>query len=362
MKKDLAIIIPAYKARFLAKALASVANQTTRDFKIYVFDDGSSDPIGDIVQTALSGGVNTFSYERFENNLGGSNLTKHYDRCVKRTEEPWIWLFADDDIMEEGCVASFWKTVHESDSEYGVYCFDSIEIDTEDRVSALHPLLPACESWKQFAYFLFRGGRIVPQQAMIFSRAAYEKLGGFVEFPLGWASDQATLMALADEKGIKRISGPKVRFRKSGENISSTNNAAISSQKLQAAMQFMRWMVRRINEVPDRNFPISDESLRLLAFDWFKRHLADLRSWYSPSECLRAARFVSDTWHEPYAKAFVRMLRLNLRMALHEARARLSSPQSEMASAPQSEKMEKVDGSRELERDLSRDRPGNSRS
>jgi glycosyltransferase involved in cell wall biosynthesis len=322
--KELAIIIPAYKARFLARALASVATQTTKNFTLYVFDDHSPDPLDTIVCTALSKSENTVSYERFDTNMGGTELTKHYDRCIKRTKEPWIWLFSDDDTMEESCVAAFWKTVHETEYRYDVYCFDSVEIGADDRVTGLHPPLPAWESWKQYAYFLFRGCRKVPQQAMIFSRAAYEKLGAFVEFPLGWTSDQATLMALAGDKGIKQIWGPKVRFRKSNENISSIDNAAMSAQKLQAAIQFMGWVVRRFDEVPGRNFPISDESLRRLAFEWFKRHLAELHTWYGPRECIHTARFISDTWHEPYAKALARMVRLDLGMFAHVARAELS--------------------------------------
>jgi glycosyltransferase involved in cell wall biosynthesis len=320
---ELAIIIPAYRARFLAKALASAMNQAGNNFKVYVFDDCSNEPIEPIVQDAVQRDRNRVSYERFDSNLGSIKLTKHYDRCVKRTTEPWIWLFSDDDVMDDGSVEAFSKIARETGCQYDVYYFNSMGIDGTDRVSTLHPSLPDQESWKQYAYFLFRGSRQVPQQAMIFSRAAYEKLGGFVEFPVGWASDQASLMAMAGEKGIKLISGPKVQFRHSGENISSTENSAISSQKLQAAMQFMRWVIRQFNEVPVQNFPISDELLRQVALQWFKQHLAALHTWYSLGECFQTARFVSDTWGEPYWKALAFILRLNLRLTLNGLRTRL---------------------------------------
>ena len=41
MDKTLAIIIPAYKSRFLHQALDSAARQTCGDFKVYVGDDKS---------------------------------------------------------------------------------------------------------------------------------------------------------------------------------------------------------------------------------------------------------------------------------------------------------------------------------
>ena len=48
--KRLAIIIPAYKATFLSAALDSISAQTCKDFTLYVGDDCSPEPIGNIVE------------------------------------------------------------------------------------------------------------------------------------------------------------------------------------------------------------------------------------------------------------------------------------------------------------------------
>ena len=47
--KTLAIIIPAYKGRFLGEALESLARQSCRDFTVYVGDDCSPEDIGETV-------------------------------------------------------------------------------------------------------------------------------------------------------------------------------------------------------------------------------------------------------------------------------------------------------------------------
>ena len=44
MGHKIAIIIPAYKSRFLRQTLDSMAAQTCRDFAVYVGDDASPEP------------------------------------------------------------------------------------------------------------------------------------------------------------------------------------------------------------------------------------------------------------------------------------------------------------------------------
>lgn len=319
MTDSLAIIVPAYKTRYLPKALASIARQEMTHAHLYIFDDCSPEPVEQIVRATLASARISWSYERFDTNLGGTALTKHYDRCVARTHEDWIWLFSDDDIMADECVARFRETVARGD-RCDIYDMDSVQIGPSDEPISLHPLLPDWESWKQHAYFIFSRSRFVPQQAVIFSRRAYQKLGGFVDFPLAWGSDFATTMALAMEKGIKRVPGATVYFRTSGENISSKEDGARSAMKLQAVMQFIRWFHDQLARVPDRDFSLSDDKLKRVAFDWLKLQLIAFHVWYSPRECVQTARFLQATCGEPYARALLRMVRLNLGMLAYSAR------------------------------------------
>jgi hypothetical protein len=76
----LAIIIPAWKGRFLGKAVASIAAQTDRRFTLYVCDDASPDQIEAIAREAA--GDLPFVFHRFPENLGGSDLVSHWERCI----------------------------------------------------------------------------------------------------------------------------------------------------------------------------------------------------------------------------------------------------------------------------------------
>ena len=123
MTHRLAIIIPAYKATFLPAALDSIAMQTCKDFTLYVGDDCSPEPIGSIVEQ-YKDKVNLV-YQRFDTNLGGKDLVAQWERCIAMSHnEPYIWLFSDDDVMEPSCVEELLKQIENTKGAYDLYHFD----------------------------------------------------------------------------------------------------------------------------------------------------------------------------------------------------------------------------------------------
>ena len=95
--KKLAIIIPAYKPRFLQETLDSIAKQNNHEFTVYIGDDASPYPLETIVDRYK----NKFDiiYHRFEQNMGKKDLPGHWERCILLSAEELIWLFSDDDLM-----------------------------------------------------------------------------------------------------------------------------------------------------------------------------------------------------------------------------------------------------------------------
>ena len=94
---DLAIVIPAYKILYLSETLDSLANQTNKNFNVYVGDDCSPDDIASVCKKYEK--LISLEYYRFNTNLGKTKLVKQWERCVSRMgEEKWLWLFSDDDI------------------------------------------------------------------------------------------------------------------------------------------------------------------------------------------------------------------------------------------------------------------------
>lgn len=92
MKRKIAIVIPAYKIDFFDSVLKSLANQTNKNFTIYVGIDASKSDFESIIDR-YSNSLDIV-FKRFEENLGGKDLVAQWTRCIELTHgEPWIWLF-----------------------------------------------------------------------------------------------------------------------------------------------------------------------------------------------------------------------------------------------------------------------------
>ena len=76
MEHRLGIVVPAFKERFLARTLNSIASQTDQRFNLYVFDDHSPAPIETLARSAR---LKQLNYHRFDENLGSKSLVQPLD-------------------------------------------------------------------------------------------------------------------------------------------------------------------------------------------------------------------------------------------------------------------------------------------
>lgn len=240
MTRRLAIIIPAYKAKFLPAALESIAAQTCKDFTLYIGDDCSPGPIGDIVEQYRD--KIELVYLCFDNNLGGKDLVAQWERCIAMSkDEPYIWLFSDDDVMEPDCVEKLFRQIENTKGGYDVYHFDVKEINEEGEVTKALPEYPQVLG----AYDFYKGKNTGRCRSYVvenvFSRRIYEQSGGFKNFDLAWGSDVATWCIFCGKKGMFKISGAHVLWRRSSQNITPDKSRQIAERKLMSECEFLNW-------------------------------------------------------------------------------------------------------------------------
>jgi len=256
----LAIVIPAYKGDYLAKTLACLVRQTDQRFNLYICDDASPADIQGIARSAL--GTRPYIYKRFETNLGGKSIARHWNRCVTQVSESWVWTFSDDDLMDDNCVEAFYKSV-ESDSETAnVLCFGLWVVDEDDKITAPVTIDLGQETWLEFAYSNLMGWCTTCVQNLIFRRSAFEKVGGFLDLPLGWRSDSATVIAVGRFGTIRQVRGPRVLWRSSRQHISSDSSFQAMNKKLQAACLFLQWFHDQLRTPREYLFAGDDAAFR----------------------------------------------------------------------------------------------------
>lgn len=283
----LAIVIPAYKARYLPQALESIAAQTCRGFRVYVGDDASPEDLRSICDAFAS--RIELRYVRFDRNLGGSNMVGQWSRCVALSSEPWVWLFGDDDVMDAGCVQALYDRLDADAGRYDLYHFDVVEIDAQGAVLREAPPFPDPLPALQFAHARMASRLSSYAPDYVFSRAAFEAAGGFEPFPLAWASDDATWIKLARRAGIRAVRGPKVCWRQSGQNISASQ-PRLARRKLEAALRYVGWFERYLRGHPPRAGEPSRSELLRASIEWLSVHRRQLGTYFWPSLAWLAAR------------------------------------------------------------------------
>ena len=275
--RRLAILIPAYKYAFLEETLRSIATQTCKDFTVYVGDDASPDDLRAICerwQDSID-----LRYHRFEKNLGGQDLVAHWARCIALSHEPWLWMFSDDDLMEPECVAAFYRQLDSDNDARHLYHFNVSIIDGAGMLIKEAPEFPPVVSAREFALKRFTAELSSYAPDYVFSRDELLRTGGFQAFPRAWCSDDATWIKLAGDAGIRTVAGPKVKWRLSGQNISSSH-AQDRFEKLEAAIQYIEWIHLYFRSPPKSKLDVSTQRILFFGRWWLYSQAEDMKVFF----------------------------------------------------------------------------------
>ncbi len=234
----LAIVIPAFKAEWFALTLQSLADQTDKNFNVYIGDDNSPDNLEPIVKVYCR--KLNLKYVKFKENMGSESIVKQWERCITLAEnEPWIWLIGDDDLIDNKCVEHFYKELEKCNG-FDLYRFNMRVIDPQGNKLFDAPRFPEEETGWEFIEARLKWERSNALCPYIFSRNVYIEKQGFTEFDLGWCSDDATWLKFSEEKGIKTIYGPEVSWRY-GANISS--DFSLIDRKINSWIKYSNWLL-----------------------------------------------------------------------------------------------------------------------
>jgi len=277
MKHQLAIVLAAYKPTYLRQAVESVLAQTNTQFNLYIFDDSSPHDLQKELR-GLPAALQT--YHRFDENLGATSIVQQWQRCIRHTkEEPWIWIFSDDDMMDKECVASFYETAGKF-PDHPAYRFNTKKIDGEGHLIRENRFP---EQFDAAEFLNLKLSYTVESYIVetIFSRNAYKKAGGIPDLPYAWAADDLFNAKIASLGTIRTIPGPAVSWRYSDENISGKKSASGAAEKLKASRKFVHWINSR-KQIRQKLVPAD------LPAKWYVRQLRNLRAELSLADELKA--------------------------------------------------------------------------
>lgn len=243
----LAIVIPYFKLFFFEKTLQSLADQTNKNFKVYIGNDNSLENPEELLNN-YKNKIN-FKYKKFEINLGGTSLVKQWDRCIELVEdEEWIMILGDDDYLENTVIESWYKAYNIFVNKSYVIRFASIVIDEQKGILSKkyeHPL------WEKATESYYRNFKNLTRSSLseyIFSKKMYKEKG-FKKYPLAWCSDDQAWLDFSNNKPIFTINDAVLYIRISDLSISGKDNNYLT--KLKSLNLFYKNNIEnRLNEYP----------------------------------------------------------------------------------------------------------------
>lgn len=222
-------VLPAYKAYFFKEALDSILNQTYKNFEVVIVNDASPENLDAIVKKYNDSRVR---YYVNEENIGGKDLVAQWNHCLEFVNGEYIILASDDDVYSPLYLEKMNKLVCKYpevnvlrprvmfiDEKGSLFSYSSTEGYLKEKTSPLEFI---------HAWVYDRIGSGIP--FYMFKREALLQIGGFVNLPLAWFSDDATVFKLLDN-GLAYTSEVLFYFRMSGENITTKLNTKESLLK-----------------------------------------------------------------------------------------------------------------------------------
>lgn len=236
MRNLLAIIIPFYKLAFFEATLASLQNQTNKEFSVYIGDDASPEDCTFLLEKYK--GKFDFKYHRFETNLGGKSLTQQWERCIAlANDEEWFMILGDDDYLGENVVEEFYKYQEIIQQEsINVIKLNSVIVDEHNKIKFEKKPEPLIKSSIDhfFDKYIIEGRSSLSEH--IFRKDKFEKYG-FVEMPFAWHSDDLALLEFSEYGNILFIENGVCCVRVFSESISG-NPEKNKKEKWQASKIF----------------------------------------------------------------------------------------------------------------------------
>lgn len=258
---QLAIVIPAFKDTYFREALSSIANQTCKDFVVYIGDDNSPFDLYKVVQEFED--KISIVYKKFIDNVGGKDLVSQWHRCIDMIQdEKWIWLFSDDDVMDLNCVEEFYNCKSNYDDQ--LFHFNVRVIDSVSKVLYDVDKFPEVIYSPDLMYLKMKGKICSYVVEYIFNRDLYEEKNKFEYFDLAWGSDDATWMKFLGTKSLRSIDNAFVGWRYSGSNISSgVGNMSFVYRKVNASLSYLSWV-----SVFFKSNGLVDKTSKYIKFRW----------------------------------------------------------------------------------------------
>lgn len=214
------ITIPAFKQRYLYEAIESCLSQTFQDFEVIVVDDASPEDLKSVVNKFKDERIR---YYRNENNCGAMNVVDNWNICLSYAKGDYVICMGDDDRLLSNCLQEYANLIEKYPDVELFHGLTEI-IDENSIVYNIQEARPEREGMFSMMSGRLRNQRLQYIGDWLFCREKLLKIGGYVNMPMAWGSDDLTAYTIAKNKGVANTQIPVFQYRISSLTISNSGH------------------------------------------------------------------------------------------------------------------------------------------
>jgi glycosyltransferase involved in cell wall biosynthesis len=228
----ISIGLPVIKTQFFEQALKSILSQTFKDIEVIVVNNGSKE---DVKSITAKHNDNRIRYYENEMMLP---IIENWNKVLDYARGEYFILFSDDDIAEPTYVEELFNLSNKY-KDANIFHARVRIIDENNKIKYLATSCPEFETAADFIWHRIKNYRFHYAPDFMVKTEALKNIGGFIDFPKAWNSDDATWFTLANQNGIVASSKILLSWRESNYNLTSVGSV---SEKLEAINLFFNWL------------------------------------------------------------------------------------------------------------------------
>ena len=222
------IAIPAYKTQYIDIAIRSALNQTYDNIEIIIVDDCSSNDVKSVVDSFASDKI---KYFRNDVNLGASDPSINWNKCLELANGEYLSLLCDDDAYAPTYIEEM-VTLTNKYPEADIFRCGVRILDGNQETIGLFPLAPEHESIEEYIWHLYSGNNRQTISEWMLRTSKLRKIGGYINAHKAWGSDAMTIFSLGRTSEVITSPYRLVCFRMSDINITGMEKSFIREKVL----------------------------------------------------------------------------------------------------------------------------------
>ena len=235
------VAIPAYKKEFLHHAIESVLAQSYSNFELIIINDNSPEDIDSIVETFCDKRI---KYYKNDINLGKKSIVLNWNKCLTYASGEFFTLLCDDDIMDPLFLSSMISLSKKFLTCNVFRCRTKYYNSETKRYFGETKMWPLYENHEDFLKNKLLYNRKHNISEFLYRTKFINDIGGYIVFPIGYYSDDASILFFSQFGGIVSSPDTLITFRKSLVNITSCTKYNL--KKVKAALAYYNWLERFI--------------------------------------------------------------------------------------------------------------------